>query len=48
MGLSSASRDLAVMRTAFRPVEWIFSVSWSTATLDGAQTRTCPGFIFAR
>lgn len=34
----------------FRPVRWIFSVSWSTATLLGAHTRIWPPswFIFAR
>lgn len=47
-GESKASRDLAVTRTTLRPVWWIFSVNWSTATLEGAQTRTWPGFILAR
>lgn len=45
---SSASRDLAVTRTTLSPVAWIFSVSWSTATFDGAQTSTWPGFILLR
>jgi hypothetical protein len=34
------SLDLAAMRTTRRPVLWIFSVSWSTATLEGAHTST--------
>lgn len=28
------------------PVLWIFSVSWSTAMLDGAHTSTGPLFCF--
>lgn len=39
-GESMASRLLAQRRTTFRPVWWIFSVSWSTAMLLGAQTST--------
>ena len=41
-GESIASRDLAHRRTTLRPVFSIFSVSWSTAVLDGAQTRIGP------
>lgn len=43
-----ASRDLAHRRTTFSPVRWIFSVSWSTAMLDGAHTSTGPEPSFAR
>ena len=43
----SASRDLAAMRTTRSPVPAIFSASWSTATLEGAATKTCPCPIFA-
>lgn len=39
-GESMASRLLAQSRTTFSPVWWIFSVSWSTAMLLGAQTST--------
>lgn len=39
-GESMASRLLAQRRTTFSPVWWIFSVSWSTAMLLGAQTST--------
>lgn len=39
-GESMASRLLAQRRTTFSPVWWIFSVSWSTAILLGAHTRT--------
>ncbi len=35
------SRLLEERRTTLRPVMEIFSVKWSTATLDGAHTRTC-------
>mmetsp|Transcript_32940 Transcript_32940/g.72540 ORF Transcript_32940/g.72540 Transcript_32940/m.72540 type:complete len:270 (-) Transcript_32940:270-1079(-) len=42
------SLDLAAIRTTRRPVLWIFSVSWSTATLEGAHTSTCPTFCCAR
>lgn len=42
------SRLLAAMRTTRSPDLWIFSVSWSTATLDGAHTSTWPTFCLAR
>mmetsp|Transcript_5605 Transcript_5605/g.9208 ORF Transcript_5605/g.9208 Transcript_5605/m.9208 type:complete len:216 (+) Transcript_5605:1360-2007(+) len=45
---NAASLDLAAIRTTLRPVLWIFSVSWSTATLEGAHTSTCPTFCFAK
>ena len=48
MGPEMFSRDLAEMRTTRRPVALIFSVSWSTATLLGAHTSTCPMFCFAK
>lgn len=32
----------------FSPVLWIFSVSWSTAMLEGAQTNTCPLFCLTK
>mmetsp|Transcript_72669 Transcript_72669/g.128088 ORF Transcript_72669/g.128088 Transcript_72669/m.128088 type:complete len:205 (+) Transcript_72669:100-714(+) len=44
----TASRLLAHSRTTFSPVRWIFSVSWSTATLEGAATSTCPCPCFTR
>ena len=37
---STDSRDLDARRTTLRPVNAIFSVRWSTATLDGAHTST--------
>lgn len=39
-GDSMASRLFAHSLTTFRPVLWIFSVSWSTAMLLGAHTST--------
>lgn len=39
-GESMASLLLAHSLTTLRPVWWIFSVSWSTAMLLGAQTST--------
>mmetsp|Transcript_8729 Transcript_8729/g.27527 ORF Transcript_8729/g.27527 Transcript_8729/m.27527 type:complete len:338 (+) Transcript_8729:696-1709(+) len=39
---STASRLLEASRTTRRPVRWIFSARWSTATLLGAHTRICP------
>ena len=47
-GDSMASRDLAQRRTTLSPVRWIFSVNWSTAILDGAQTRTEPPLCFTK
>lgn len=47
-GDSMASRDLAQRRTTLSPVRWIFSVSWSTAILEGAQTRTEPPLCFTK
>lgn len=47
-GESMASRLLAASRTTFIPVRCIFSVSWSTAMLDGAQTKTGPPVCFTR
>ena len=38
--LACASLLLAATLTTFRPVWWIFSVNWSTATFEGAHTRT--------
>jgi hypothetical protein len=35
------SRLLDASLTTFSPVSAIFSVSWSTAMLDGAHTSTC-------
>lgn len=45
-GESIASRDLAQRRTTLSPVLCIFSVSWSTAVLDGAHTSTEPPVCF--
>lgn len=47
-GDSMASRDLAQRRTTLSPVRWIFSVNWSTAILEGAQTRTEPPLCFTK
>ena len=38
--LTTASRLLAQSLTTLRPVALILAVRWSTATLEGAQTRT--------
>ena len=40
--LARLSRERAHTRTTFRPVCSILSVSWSTATFEGAHTRTWP------
>mmetsp|Transcript_638 Transcript_638/g.1239 ORF Transcript_638/g.1239 Transcript_638/m.1239 type:complete len:412 (-) Transcript_638:609-1844(-) len=42
------SRLLATMRTTFKPERWIFAQSWSTATLLGAHTNTCPTSCLAK
>ena len=36
---------LGVQIFTFKPVALIFSASWSTATLLGAQTRTCQAVL---
>ena len=41
-----ASLDFAHTRTTLSPVWWIFCVSWSTAVLEGAHTRTGPPCCF--
>jgi hypothetical protein len=46
--LEVASRVLLASRTTLNPVAAIFSVSWSTATLLGAVTRTWPWFCLAK
>eukprot|EP00906_Rhabdomonas_costata_P014527 RCo020882 len=46
--LDTASRLFAQSLTTLSPAAWIFSVSWSTATLEGAATRTCPWPCLAR
>mmetsp|Transcript_61188 Transcript_61188/g.147261 ORF Transcript_61188/g.147261 Transcript_61188/m.147261 type:complete len:203 (+) Transcript_61188:778-1386(+) len=43
-----ASLLLAAILTTLSPVMWIFSAKWSTATLEGAVTSTCPCPILAR
>ena len=41
-----ASLDLAHRRTTFNPVFSIFSVNWSTAVFEGAQTKIGPPCCF--
>ena len=45
-GESMASLDFAHTLTTLRPVWCIFSVSWSTAVLEGAHTRMGPPCCF--
>ena len=45
-GESMASLDLAHRRTTFNPVFSIFSVNWSTAVFEGAQTKIGPPCCF--